>query len=157
MGVAEQTPSPPPASLEEPLTLFCIMEGQRTNRAFCVKPSPSDTVHDLRCLIKAAKEPSLDHVLADKLNLFRMTISDDASSSSISPIQPTHAHSSMLLRPTQVLSDVFGSRAAPNAIHIVVQRPPAAPADRTAMWYFLAHFLIVGAAVVYLAINGKFT
>ncbi|KAG0071534.1 hypothetical protein BGZ90_012222 [Linnemannia elongata] len=56
------------------LSLFCLVEGQSTSNAFSVKPTLTDTVGDLKDLIKAKKTIDFIDVDANNLTLWRVFI-----------------------------------------------------------------------------------
>src|SRR5689334_9123738 len=59
------------------LTLFCLVDGEATSNAFSVKIPLSDTIDDLKGLIKTKKTNDFQDVDADKLTLWRVSIHDD--------------------------------------------------------------------------------
>ncbi|OAQ22601.1 hypothetical protein K457DRAFT_25897 [Linnemannia elongata AG-77] len=85
------------------LTLFCLVDGEATSNAFSVKIPLSDTIDDLKGLIKTKKTNDFQDVDADKLTLWA----------------------------TNKLSMVFDADLPEDTIHVIVQRPlPAAKRDR---------------------------
>ncbi|KAF9968922.1 hypothetical protein BGZ73_009039, partial [Actinomortierella ambigua] len=59
--------------ITNPLTLFCLVDGESTSNAFSVKIPPSDSVDDLKELIENKKAPEFDDIAADKLTLWRVS------------------------------------------------------------------------------------
>ncbi|KAF9171922.1 hypothetical protein BGX21_007802 [Mortierella sp. AD011] len=53
------------------LTLFCVVDGESSWRAFPVIVSPSDYIGSVKALIKEAKKPQFDHIPADELTLYK--------------------------------------------------------------------------------------
>ncbi|KAG0212245.1 hypothetical protein BGX28_006598 [Mortierella sp. GBA30] len=106
-------------------TLFCLLDGESTSNTFSVKAATSDTVDDLKKLIKAEKSNDFSDVDADKLTLWCVSI----------PVVPENKHNPVILNqidsptelsPTDDLSDVFHEMPPKKTIHIIVQRPPPA-------------------------------
>ncbi|KAG0278825.1 hypothetical protein BGZ97_009677, partial [Linnemannia gamsii] len=106
-----------------PLTLFCLVDGEPQSNVFSVKATPTDTVDDLKKLIKAEKTPRFDDVAADELTLWRVSI----------PVVPANKHKPIVLNefesateldPTDDVSDVFPEAPPKKTIHVIVQRPP---------------------------------
>ncbi|KAG9060857.1 hypothetical protein KI688_007926 [Linnemannia hyalina] len=56
------------------LNLFCLVDGEGTSNAFSVKIASTDTVDDLKKLIKAEKTNNFSDVDADQLTLRRVSI-----------------------------------------------------------------------------------
>ncbi|KAG0351335.1 hypothetical protein BGX24_007882, partial [Mortierella sp. AD032] len=56
------------------LTLFCLVDGEATSNAFSVKVPSSDTVDDLKELIKVKKAIAFSDIDADQLTLWRVSI-----------------------------------------------------------------------------------
>ncbi|KAF7727320.1 hypothetical protein EC973_007629 [Apophysomyces ossiformis] len=107
-----------------PFNLFCLVEGESMQRAFSVKVSSADTVHNLKKVIKAEKSPEFDDIDANKLTLWLVEI----------PITNVNRHDKVLsdnittkeeLLPSDELSDVFQGRPPKKTVHIMVQRPPS--------------------------------
>ncbi|KAF9125289.1 hypothetical protein BGW39_007526 [Mortierella sp. 14UC] len=105
------------------LNLFCLVDGEPQSNVFSVKPTPADTVDDLKKLIKAEKTPRFDDVAADELTLWRVSI----------PVVPANKHKPIVLNevdspteldPTDDIADVFAETPPKKTIHIIVQRPP---------------------------------
>ncbi|KAI8345803.1 hypothetical protein B0O80DRAFT_431311 [Mortierella sp. GBAus27b] len=57
---------------DNPLTLFCVVDGEATSNTFSVKIPASDTIYDLKKLIKAKKPHDLRVVDANKLTLWHV-------------------------------------------------------------------------------------
>jgi hypothetical protein len=53
-----------------PLTLFCLVDGEATSQAFSVEIDPTKTVDGLKKVIKAEKTPRFDDIAADELTLW---------------------------------------------------------------------------------------
>lgn len=102
------------------LTLFGICDDDRSEQAFSVKVDPSDTVDDLKKLVKAAKQPKLDHMAADELTLFREP-NLHPYFPGIDESQFGHMFPKRLLRPMETISDVFGESVPKNTIHFRVE------------------------------------
>ncbi|KAG0048432.1 hypothetical protein BGZ89_004598 [Linnemannia elongata] len=68
---------------ENPLTLFCLVDGESTSNAFPVGIESTKTIGDLKDLIKAKKTIDFSDVDANKLTLWRIFIPDDNLHSAI--------------------------------------------------------------------------
>ena len=60
-----------------PITLLCLVKGNTTANAFPVHIEGSSLVGDLKDAIKAKKAREFDNFPADKLKLWKVTISGD--------------------------------------------------------------------------------
>src|SRR5690349_761841 len=87
-------------------TLFCLVDGEATSNAFSVKVSSSDTIDNLKKLIKAEKTPEFDDLAADMLTLWRVSHPVIAANKH-NPILLSAIDSATELDPTDDFSDVF--------------------------------------------------
>ncbi|KAF9306730.1 hypothetical protein BG003_000948, partial [Podila horticola] len=60
--------------MTDTLTLFCLVDGETTSKAFPVDISSTSTIGHLKKLIKAEKAPRFDDVAADELTLWQVSI-----------------------------------------------------------------------------------
>ncbi|KAF9922893.1 hypothetical protein BGZ67_010221, partial [Mortierella alpina] len=107
------------------LTLFCLVDGEATSNAFSVKVSSSDTVDDLKELIKNKKAPEFDDIAVDRLTLWRVSIPMTRDNDEL-PIlfNNISKEEKEKLHPADDLSDIFDEKPPKKTIHIIVQRPP---------------------------------
>ncbi|KAF8926344.1 hypothetical protein BGZ47_002801, partial [Haplosporangium gracile] len=106
-----------------PLTLFCLVDGEGTSNAFPVEIESSKTIGDLKELIKTKKTPRFDDVAADELTLWRVCIPDDDDDDE-QPILLDKVTEKKKLKATTRLLKVFDAELPDDTIHIIVQRPP---------------------------------
>ena len=108
-------------------TLNCLVLGDDASRVFPVEIANSKTVGDLRDAIKDKKRPAFDHVPADTLVLWKVSILVNRSlTQNLS--NRTFADESPLL-PVDELSEVFSDSPARRHLHIVVSAPPASECE----------------------------
>ncbi|KAF8939202.1 hypothetical protein BGZ47_008270 [Haplosporangium gracile] len=109
---------------ENPLSLFCLVNGEATSNAFSVKILSCDTVDDLKNHIKTALTPQFDDIAARDLTLYRVS-HPVISANRHSPILLSAIDSPTELDPTDDVSERFPSRdkILKKTIHIIVQRP----------------------------------
>ncbi|KAG9062435.1 hypothetical protein KI688_005350 [Linnemannia hyalina] len=105
------------------LKLFCLVDGESTSNAFPLTIPSSETVGELRKLIKVEKAPEFDDIAADKLTLWSILIPDDRNNDE-RPILLDTTSGKTKLKATTKLSKVFTSELPDDTIHIIVQRPP---------------------------------
>ena len=60
--------------MSDTITLFCLVHGEPASNAFPVKIPQTDTVSELKNLIKMEKVPEFNHVAANKLVLWKVNI-----------------------------------------------------------------------------------
>ncbi|KAK3838750.1 MAG: hypothetical protein JOS17DRAFT_786655 [Linnemannia elongata] len=125
---------------EDRLNLFCLVDGEPQSNVFSVKATPTDTIDDLKKLIKAEKAPRFDDVAADELTLWRVSI-QVVSANKHKPILLNEIDSPTELDPTDDVSDVFPEVPPKKTIHVIVHRPPPvhAPVPAQASTPFLDH------------------
>ncbi|KAI1292365.1 hypothetical protein EDD11_008792 [Mortierella claussenii] len=102
------------------LNLYCVVEGETGSRAFSVKIPSSNTVDDLKDLIKIKKAPEFDDIAANKLTLWRVSILNDNLDSVIS--FNALGDKFQLNDPRTCLSKLF-PESPDNETYILVQRP----------------------------------
>ena len=100
-------------------TLFCLVYGQPSKRAFPVKIERGESVGVLQELVKEKKKPTLDHVPADALDLWQVSILqvDDEG------LNDFVLDDSKMLRSTREISSVFEGDPLRGHIHIIVRVP----------------------------------
>ncbi|KAF9303922.1 hypothetical protein BG003_001849, partial [Podila horticola] len=106
------------------MKLFCLVDGESTSNAFPVEIDPLKTIADLKKLIKTEKPVDFEHVDANNLTLWHVSLPIVAANKH-KPIVLTEIDSSTELDPTDDISDVFQSQPPKKTIHILVQRPIA--------------------------------
>ncbi|KAG0247620.1 hypothetical protein BG011_001171, partial [Mortierella polycephala] len=108
-----------------PLTLFCLVDGEATSNAFSVKIPSSDTIDDLKDHIKAKIPDTFNGVDAKDLTLWRVSILITRDNSEIPILFNNIAKEEKeKLHPADDLSDIFDERPPKKTIHVIVQRPP---------------------------------
>ncbi|KAG0060335.1 hypothetical protein BGZ89_012359 [Linnemannia elongata] len=107
------------------LTLFCLVDGQSTSNAFSVKIPLTDSVDDLKDLIKVKKTVDFNDIDADKLSIWRVSIPDDDDERAIL-VDNVPESKRKKLKATTKLSRVFDTELPEDTIHILVHRPPLA-------------------------------
>ncbi|KAF9302797.1 hypothetical protein BGZ74_004839 [Mortierella antarctica] len=109
------------------LNLFCLVEGEAKSNAFSIEISSDRTVDDLKNLIKAKKKPEFDDIAADKLTLSSVLIPNPRHVDKTPVMLETVMGDKEVLISTDDISDVFADQPPKKTIHIIVQRPSAAP------------------------------
>jgi len=96
------------------------MRGDDLNRIFPVEIAPTKNVGDLKKAIKEEKKPTLDHLSADALDLWMVSIPvDNAFKENLENLD--FAHGTLL--PTEELSTLFPKAPAKRQLHVVVKAP----------------------------------
>ena len=104
----------------KPSTLFCFIDGEKT--AFSVKIASSNNVGDLKKRIKAQQSPAFDHIVANKLTLWKVPI-PAAPKKERKEISLADVLSKEELDETDDISDVFPKTPPKKIIHTIVLRP----------------------------------
>ena len=117
----------PTIPMSSTLNLNCLVLGDDASRTFPIKIAKSDTVGDLRKLIKEENTPAFDHVPTNTLVLWKVSILVNRSlTENLS--NRTFGDESPLL-PVDELSEVFSDSPARRHLHIVVSAPPASECE----------------------------
>ncbi|KAF9080259.1 hypothetical protein BGX23_002403, partial [Mortierella sp. AD031] len=91
-----------------PLTLFCLVDGEAATNAFRVEIESTKTIGDLKKLTKVEKAPCFDDVAADDLSLWRVSIPDDDNDDEILVVlDNVKDKDKKKLKATRELSEVF--------------------------------------------------
>ncbi|KAF9979420.1 hypothetical protein BGZ75_009719 [Mortierella antarctica] len=113
------------------LTLFCLVDGETTSKAFPVDISSTSTIGHLKKLIKAEKTPRFDDVAADELTLWQVSIhTSDDDDVEEAPVELDKLNEKKKLSPAKSLSKLFVGSLPEETVHILIQRPPSADAMR---------------------------
>ena len=117
----------PTIPMSSTLNINCLVLGDDASHTFPIKIAKSDTVGSLRKLIKEEKSHTFQHVDADTLVLWKVSILVNWSlTQNLSNC--TFADESSLL-PVDELSEVFSDSPARRHLHIVVSAPPASECE----------------------------
>ncbi|OAQ24326.1 hypothetical protein K457DRAFT_1823888 [Linnemannia elongata AG-77] len=109
------------------LTLFCLVDGVATSSAFSVEIDSTNTVDELKKLIKTEKVNDFQDVDADKLTLWRVSFLITRDNSEIPILFNNIAKEEKeKLHAADDLSDIFDEKPPKKTIHIIVQRPSQA-------------------------------
>ncbi|KAK3821954.1 MAG: hypothetical protein J3R72DRAFT_28194 [Linnemannia gamsii] len=105
-----------------PLTLFCLVDGDATSQAFPVTTSNTTTVGELKKLIKADNSATFKGVDAKNLTLWRVSVPVNTDNQH-NPIGLDKIESRTELNPIVEVSGVFPKTPPKETIHVIVQRP----------------------------------
>jgi hypothetical protein len=102
--------------------LNCLVLGDDPSRVFPVRIAATDSVGILRKLIKDEKKHAFEHVDADTLVLWNVSIPlGESFKDSLSKLDLVEERS---LLPEQELVEIFTGPPAKKHVHIVVKAPP---------------------------------
>ncbi|KAF8917506.1 hypothetical protein BGZ58_005109, partial [Dissophora ornata] len=104
------------------LTLFCLVSGEPASSAFPVEVSSDKTIGQLKDAIVAKKPNAFEHIDANDLALWRVTVPVDDDDED-PPILLDTLSEKKKLHPTDDLPDVFKETPLKKAIHILIERP----------------------------------
>ena len=100
-------------------TLFCLVYGEPSVRAFPVKIKRGEFVAMLKDLVKEEHKPALDHVPANALDLWQVSIPEEDDEG----LKDFVLEDSKMLRPMRKISSVFEGDPLEYHIHIIVRVP----------------------------------
>ena len=102
------------------LEINCLVLGEPRTHIFPVAIAPTKTVGALKKAIKIEKMPAFDHVPADTLILWKVSIPvDDSLGDNLRNLVDEQS-----LSPVEALSEVFTSSPDRKHLHIIVKPPP---------------------------------
>ncbi|KAF9345610.1 hypothetical protein BGX26_002943 [Mortierella sp. AD094] len=112
----------PASVITDTLTLFCLVDGESMSKAFPLSASPTDTVGQLKNLIKEKSTPRFDDIPANELALWSVSIPVIAAKKH-DPVIIDSLETKDELLPTTRLSKLYPKGVEDDIIHILVQRP----------------------------------
>jgi Crinkler effector protein N-terminal domain len=104
------------------LELNCFVFGDDASQVFPVKIASTDSVGTLRKAIKEEKKPVLDHLTADSLTLWKVSIPVDHGFKENA--RKVEVRDEEALSPVQKLSQIFLDQPEDGHLHIIVRCPP---------------------------------
>ncbi|KAF9977063.1 hypothetical protein BGZ75_010409 [Mortierella antarctica] len=111
------------------ITLFCIINGQPSSSAFCIKISNGFTVDDLKTSIKT-KQSQLaffKNIEAINLRLWKVLIDEASHCDKVVLLSDVSGMEKKLLMSTDRLSAIFSKPPRDGYIHIVIENTGTAP------------------------------
>jgi len=115
-------PVPPPSLPSVPtLEINCLLDGDDASHVFPVKISSNECVGALRKAIKEEKKPALDHVTADSLKVWRVSIPDDAKFAEA--LANVKLKEEEALSPMETLSRTFSNVHEAGRLQVIVKSP----------------------------------
>jgi len=111
--------------MSDMLTLYCWVMGDETQRCFPIEILHGKDVSILKKAIKEEKTPQLDHLPADALTLWKVSIPVEEIDTRLRYFQPRDDLDNGVyqLSPMDELSDIFQDKPPRKHIHIIVQVP----------------------------------
>ncbi|KAG0271276.1 hypothetical protein BGZ96_005894, partial [Linnemannia gamsii] len=107
------------------LTLFCLVDGLPSSRAFEIEVSKTRTIAHLKDRIKTKQTPAFDDITVDQLNLWRVSIPIIDEDDNLPILLDNVANKDKKkLGPATRLSKVYPEDIPEETVHIIVQRPP---------------------------------
>jgi hypothetical protein len=103
------------------LELNCLVHGDDPRNIFPVKIASTESVGTLKKAIKEEKKPVFDHVAADALKLWKVSIPVDAEYKE--NVGEVELGDGAELSPVETLSDVFSPVPTRKHLHIIVVYP----------------------------------
>ncbi|KAF9992477.1 hypothetical protein BGZ80_004047 [Entomortierella chlamydospora] len=110
------------ASTASTLSIFCVLSGELASTAFPIEISSNKTVGVLKDTIIGKKPSAFEHIDANDLKLWRVTIPiDDDEPDEV--ISASNLDTKRLLKGTGTLAKAFKDGVPEDTIHIVIERP----------------------------------
>ena len=100
------------------LVLNCLVLGETQQHIFPVKIHPAETVDTLKKLIKKEKIPAFEHIVADTLMLWRVSMP-------YSDIALAELPDGEVLMPVKKLSEISSNHKVGENIDIIIKLPLA--------------------------------
>jgi hypothetical protein len=107
------------------LELNCLVLGDDPSRVFTIEIGGTKKVSALKELIKDKKKPAFDHVPADTLDIFKVSLPvDHGLDAKVKRFRPEDERDHLLSNTVKRLKGVFGN-PVDDHLHVIVLRPPA--------------------------------
>ncbi|KAF9578764.1 hypothetical protein BGW38_005280 [Lunasporangiospora selenospora] len=108
-----------------PLSLFCVVDGEATSNAFSVEIERSKTANQIKDVIKAKNPDTFNGIDAKNLTLWRVMNPNKDDDETPILLDNVPENEKMKLGATNKVS-IFGAALPEDTIHVIVQRPPSA-------------------------------
>jgi hypothetical protein len=106
-------------SFDNNLELHCFLYGDHPNQVFLVKIASTESVGNLQKAIKDKKKPVLDHITADALTLWKVSIAVNGGfKENVSKVELRDEDA---LSPVVRLSEVFQAQPEDGHLHIILR------------------------------------
>ncbi|KAF9432549.1 hypothetical protein BGZ76_010636, partial [Entomortierella beljakovae] len=113
------------------MNIFCLVDEHLLSASFSIKIDPSETVYELKKIIKAERTPRFNDLAPDELTLWRVNVESSPDRHiSLEEIK-IKAEAVKLEVATKSVSEVFGSHFPKDTIHVIVQRTPPSEPQKT--------------------------
>ncbi|KAF9276054.1 hypothetical protein BGZ68_010292, partial [Mortierella alpina] len=111
------------------ITLFCIIDGQPSSSAFCIKISNGFTVDDLKTNIKTKQSQLAFFKSTEAINLrlWKVLIDEASHCDKVVLLSNVSGMEKKLLMSTDRLSAIFSKPPCDGYIHIVIENTGTAP------------------------------
>ena len=119
-----------------PLKLNCWVLGEDSTRIFPVKVDRDENVGALKKAIKEEKKPTFDHITADSLDVWSVSIRMDGDANLETQVKDLRLHEKKSLLPVQPLSGIFRN-VVEQYLHVIVRAstgecpPDSSPSNNT--------------------------
>ena len=117
------TQRPRTSSMATPLKLNCWVLGEDSTRIFPVEIDRDKNVGDLKEAIKEKKFPAFDHITADSLDVWNVSIPIDEDTNLQAQVNGLRLHEKKPLWALKGLLRIF-SDLDESALHVVIKAPP---------------------------------
>ena len=107
------------------ITLFCLIKGNISEKAFSVKISRDEPISELKDAIKAKNSQTFSNVDAKDIKLWKVPISDDH----VDPLSNLSLEDSDELLAIKKISKYFPDSPPEEHIHVLVSPPEATTAS----------------------------
>ena len=102
------------------LKLNCWVLGEDSTRIFPVEIDPGKNVGDLKTAIKEEKKPAFDHITADSLEVWNVSIPIDENTNVEAQVKDLKVLEAKSLLPVEPLSDIFRN-VVEKSLHVIVR------------------------------------
>jgi len=107
--------------MNKTMLIYCLVDGETPSRAFPIRIDSTDSIGDLKELIKVKKTPRFDDIAADELTLWQVSVPVTDDEDEV-PIFLGPLKEKKKAFPTKLLSNFFDDPPK-DVIHIMVQKP----------------------------------
>src|SRR6266545_2029199 len=113
----------PTSSMATPLRLNCWVLGEDSTRIFPVEVDRDENVGGLKEAIKEKMKPAFDHITANSLDVWNVSIPIDEDTNLQAQVKGMRLHEKKSLWPLKGLLRIFRDLDQ-EALHVVVKSPP---------------------------------
>ncbi|KAF9995417.1 hypothetical protein BGZ79_010899 [Entomortierella chlamydospora] len=109
--------------MDHQLTIACLIDGDPIKDRFSILVSPTDSISDLKKLVKAEKASSFENIDSSEITLWKVLFPISDFTKELLAFKLDVLPSKLKLLPDETISDIIRDGIPPESIHIIAEKP----------------------------------